>query len=79
MDQRGITEQMPPISFWAQALPRIQIKDIIVGQNGWRYMVTNVMPTHKNHYILRQIVSAQWLPKSDMRYEIPIMDGDDFE
>lgn len=72
MDQRGITEQMPPISFWAQALPRIQVRDIIAGQNGWRYIVTNVMPTHKNHYILRQIVSAQWLPKSDLRYTIPI-------
>ena len=75
MDQRGITQQMPPITFWARALPRIQIKDVIAGQNGWRYIVTNVMPTHKNHYILRQIVTAQWLPKSDMRYSIPIEGG----
>ena len=75
MDQRGIAEQMPPITFWARALPRIQTRDVIAGQNGWRYIVTGVMPTHKNHYILRQIVTAQWLPKSDIRYSIPIEGG----
>lgn len=72
MDQRGTTDQMTPIQFWSPALPRIEIGDIIAGQNGWRYLVTSVMRTHKNHYILRQIISAQWLPRSDMRYEIAL-------
>lgn len=75
MDPRSITEEMNSISFWCAALPTIHTGDIVIGQNNHRYMVTNVNYTYKNHCIIRQIVSAQWLAPSDIRYEIAL-EGD---
>lgn len=77
MEPRSITENSNPIQFWMPALPTVHTNDLILGQNGHRYMVNGVSLTYKNHCILRQIVSAQWLPPSDIRYNVP-MGGDVF-
>ena len=75
MDPRAITEEMNGISFWCAALPVIRTNDLVIGQNNHRYMVTNVNYTYKNHCIIRQIVSAQWLAPSDPRYNVAL-EGD---
>lgn len=74
LEQRGIVDTTNPINFWTKNLPRIFPDDIIVGQNDLRYIVNSVNITYKNHYIIRQIVSATPIPKSDRRYKI-LLDG----
>ena len=71
-DQRGITEEVTPISFWTKNLPRMFPNDIIIGQNDVRYIVNSVNITYKNHYVIRQIVMATPIPKADRRYRISL-------
>ena len=74
LEQRGIVDNVNPINFWTKNLPRIFPDDIIVGQNDVRYIVNSANITYKNHYIIRQIISATPIPKSDRRYKI-LLDG----
>ena len=74
-DQQGISEEVTPISFWMPNLPRVFPNDIVIGQNDVRYIINSVNTTYKNHYVIRQIVMATPIPKSDRRYKISLNGG----
>jgi hypothetical protein len=54
------------------AFPPLKAKDMIVEAENIRWEVENVVPTKKGRAVSRQEITLHRIPKSDVRYKVPV-------
>jgi len=72
LDISNVGEVSNPIQAWVKNYPIVQPGDIIVDDYNRRFEVINWQPTTKNNFILRQVLTLQKLPHSNIIYKFPI-------
>lgn len=71
-DIKGISQNESPVQFWTTSFPKIHQGDIIVLPDNSRCKVISWSNSDKNNVSLRQTVTIQKIPESDVIYKFPI-------
>jgi hypothetical protein len=66
------SETESPIQLWTLNYPPIYPDDILIDKDNNRFIVMNSVPSVKNYFILRQIITVQKMPKSNVIYKFPL-------
>lgn len=72
LDVKGISQVGTPVQFWTTSFPIIHQGDIIVLPDNSRCKVVSWANSEKNNVSLRQMVTIQKIPESDVIYKYPI-------
>ena len=65
-------EKFSPTQLWIQNSPIMHSGDLIIDSLNNRYEINQVIPTTKNWYVLRQILTVNLLPQSHILYTYDI-------
>lgn len=71
-DMKGINQAETPVQFWTTSYPQIMQGDIIILPDNSRHKVISWGNSDKNGVSLRQMITIQRIPPSDVVYKYPI-------